>query len=83
MTDPDKEEGFEVRVFLTDGSCWISDPDLIDPDEEVEGVLAMQYTIEFGLALLVGRKTDGVYSRKWESPEVVGSKTPPKLSRVK
>lgn len=61
MTEPDITE-----VCIGDGECWIGDPDFMDLENRVEGVLALQYTVERGLWALVGRDTDGRYAQTWE-----------------
>jgi len=49
MTDETDEEGgieFQASatdLFLHDGQCWLCDPDYLDPSNEYDGVLAVQY----------------------------------------
>ena len=76
MTDEAAEtEGEEVEqaepLYLTDGECWIADPEFLAQDAGVQGVIAVQFR-EGGLWYLDGE------SRKWlnaESPETARPKT--------
>jgi len=47
MTEPDDETEVEFYapepVYLHEDTCWIGDPDALDPDSGAEGVLAIQY----------------------------------------
>ena len=67
--DDELEVEFEPEEFapplditLTDGTCWVSDPDLLHHEESAEGVLAVQYR-DGQLFYL-----DGL-TRKWVSAE--------------
>lgn len=45
MTDPaDDEEVESVEpLYLSDGECWISDPEFLAHDSGVQGVIAVQF----------------------------------------
>lgn len=78
MTDTNDEMDVEVSfpepVMLAEDTCWIPDPDLLHPEAEAEGVLAVLYR---GGCLWY---FDGA-SRQWCNVEDKGSKKA-RLSRV-
>lgn len=69
-----------TEVSLNDGSCWVMDPDCLAPECEAVGVLAMQYSEQRGLWILVGAGGDGEkYTQAWKS---VAGQAGAKLTRV-
>lgn len=78
MTDETEDE----RPFsLNDGDCCIFDPEYMDPETESVGALAVQWSIEKGLWVLIGSHDDGGrYSQEWR--EVGASRTGAKLRPV-
>ena len=74
-TDETEVEAVEP-LYLSDGECWIGDPDYLAHDSEVQGVIAVQFR-DGALWFLDGE------SRKWlnaEAPEA--GKSPRKLKSV-
>ena len=62
----DEEEDIEIEgpdsIYLGDDTCWVYDPQYLDPDTEFDGVLAVQYRAG-ELFYLDGKK------RKWVNAE--------------
>jgi hypothetical protein len=66
MTD-DTEEG-ERPFLLSDGECMVFDAEYLDPETESVGVLAVQFSLDRGLWVLMGRGGDGEpYTQSWEA----------------
>lgn len=73
ITDEPEDDGAaggghdaNAELLLQDGSCWILDPDYLDPSFEVEGVLAVQCSTGAGLWKLVGQTDSlGKYEQVW------------------
>lgn len=71
MTDePEGEEVESVEpLYLSDGECWISDPEFLAHDAGVQGVIAVQFR-DGALWYLDGE------SRKWLNAEAQDSARP-------
>ena len=82
MADDDQiEVEQEQPVSLMDGECSFRDWDFLDPEAEVEGVLAAQYSIDRGLWVLVGFAGPAGYAQEWR--QAGAERSPAKLRPVK
>jgi hypothetical protein len=66
MTDPEDNEEAEARPFLlSDGDCMVFDADYLDPEQQVEGVIAVQWGADRGLWYLMGSIEGATYRQEW------------------
>lgn len=66
MTEPDITADDERPFLLSDGECMVFDAGYLDTDSEIEGVLAVSYSVGGGLWALIGKHVGNKYVQVWE-----------------